>query len=399
MPAEIDVIEQRAAHRIRVADLPTRYYPPATLHGDTLPAGVWTDHSDIDVQAHIYMLRNLQGDARLTHEQITSVLGLRHWRDSYNGARNIGRRRDGDNGRNLAGDLTWRRWNRPRNMRVTPAAPARPGSRLDGSLVARRFGVEIEFDRGTGGYDQRENIVRDCVAAGIRAEIENYNHNTRAHWKMTTDATVSGGEFVSPILAGDTASLDEMRDVIRIVRSHGGVATATVGMHVHHDVSDFVTPESRQALVDTLQNVQHAMSRFVLPARINGGSSHAGHLLTDGEFDRIRTNVRNIVPGANPGTYNDSANTVSRYRFFNVEGPMNKYGTVEFRALGATLHAGKVRVWVRVGQAVIEAARQGVLFNRGCSPRELCDTLTAANLLGPRTADKFVAECTRRYPV
>jgi Putative amidoligase enzyme len=395
----LDVRYTRNVHDITMSNLPTRYYAPTVLHGDTVPAGVWTDHGSRDVQDIVYRLRNLQGDDRLTHEEITAVLGLRHWRDSYNAARNVGRRRDGDSGRNTAGELTWRRWNRQRNMRHTPAAPARPGARADGSLVSRRFGIEIEFNRGTGDYDQRQNILRDCTTAGIRCQEENYNHHTRPHWKMTTDATVTGGEFVSPIMAGDTASLDEVRDVIRIIRSNGGESTQTVGMHVHHDVTDFTTPAMRVALIDALEGAEHALAQFVLPARADGLTSCGSGRYRTGEWTAMRARVGTITPGSEAHLSNHEYTAVDRYRFFNIGTPMRKYGTVEFRGLGATLHAGKVRVWVRMGQAVIEAARQGYSIPVGCTPRELADRLISFGLLGRQTADKFVSECARRHPV
>lgn len=234
MPAAIDqtiaVADAIAQLGWDVGSLPMRFYPAATLHGDTMPEGYWVDHNADDVQRLVYALRNMQGETRLGHESIAAALGLRHWRDSYNAARNIGRRRDGDQGRNAAGELTWRRWNRPRNMVRNAAAPARDGARPDGSLVARRFGIEVEFNQGTGGYSQRGDIVADLNAAGILAEVESYNHQTRPHWKMTTDATVTGGELVSPIMAGDTASLDEVRDVLRIVKARGAESTQTVGI-------------------------------------------------------------------------------------------------------------------------------------------------------------------------
>jgi hypothetical protein len=396
MPNEIDPRLIRAEYGILTGTLPTRDYPATVLHGDSVPAGVWVNHGDRRVTGLIYELRNRQGDEALTHEQIRDVLGLRHWRDSYNGARNEGRRRDGDNGRNAAGELTWRAWNR-RNMRNAPAAPHRPGSRPDGSLVTRRFGIELEFNSGTySGYDMRGDIVRTVTGMGISATVEAWNHNTRPHWKMTTDATVTGGEFVSPIMAGDTASLDEVRDIIRVIRDHGGVSTQTVGMHVHHDVTDFTTPAMRVRLVDALEASEHALSRFVLPARINGGISCGASTMRGGEWATVRANVQGITPGTDPGL-SQYHGPVDRYRFFNVCAPMRKYGTVEFRGLGATLHAGKMRVWVRMGQAIVEAARLGVTIPTACSPQVLVDTLVAANLLGRQTGVKFVAECGRRH--
>jgi hypothetical protein len=368
-------------------------------HPPYAPSGIYTDHRDPAVESAAYrlrdrLLREQAGASQATLEPLATEFGLRHWRDAYNTVRNVGRRLTGESGRDANGELRWRRWNSPRNMRHTPAAPARPGARPDGSLVARRFGVEVEYDHPRGG--DRSAIVADLVSQGINAQVEQYNHNTRPHWKMTTDATVSGGEIVSPIMAGDTASLDEVRDVIRTVKAHGGTASRSVGMHVHHDVTDFTTPELRARLVDTLQASERAMGEYVLQARVTGLSSHAGSYLTASDWNTVRREVQHLTPGSDPSGSNWSGSSVSRYSFYNVTIPMRKYGTVEFRGLGGTLNPGKVRVWIRMGQALIEAARLGVVIPMGVTSQDLAAILVEHNLLGQQTAARFVAECDRR---
>lgn len=368
-------------------------------HPPYAPDGIYVDHRDPRVESAAYelrdrLLREQAGASQATLEPLATQFGLRHWRDAYNTVRNVGRRITGESGRDIDGELRWRRWNAPRNMRQSPAAPARPGARGDGSLVARRFGIEIEYNATS--YNSRDAIVRDLVAAGIPAQVEGYNHNTRPHWKMTTDATVTGGELVSPIMAGDTASLDEVRDAIRIVKANGGTTAMTVGMHVHHDVTDFTTPQMRVRLVDTLRCAERAMMAYVPANRTNGMISHGAVALTPTDWDRVTAAVRNITPGARPGNSNYDDSVVTRAAFFNITAPMWKYGTVEFRGLGATLHAGKVRVWVRMGQALIEAARQGIDIIPGATPEQLASTLRSAGLIGANTAAKFCAECARR---
>ena len=371
--------------------------------------GVYVDHRDPAVEQAAYelrdrLLRENEGASQATLEPLAVAFGLRHWRDAYNTVRNVGRRAGAgtgnESGRDSDGELRWRRWNAPRNMRQTQgAAPARQGSRGDSSLVVRRFGVEIEFNRGTGGYGQREAIVEEMTALGINAVVEHYNHTTRPHWKMTTDATVTGGELVSPIMAGDTASLDETRDAIRAVKNGGGATGRSVGMHVHHDVTDFTTAAMRERLIDALQASEVAMSKFIPPSRANGSTSCGAAMMSTGEWARVRNAVGSITPGSNPNGYHDSGSSVTRYRFWNVEGPMRKYGSIEARGLGGTLHAGKVRVWVRMGQAIVEAARQGVTLPANATPQELVDTLRTANLIGSRTGSRFVGECQRRSSV
>ena len=384
------------------ANLPTAWFDARTftVNGqvETVPPGIYTDPAASLVEGTVYDLRDRREDERLTHAEIAERLNLGHWRISYNVARNLGRRRDGENGRDYNGDLTYRSWNQPRNMRTSPAAPARQGSRSDSSLVAGMFGIEIEFNAGHGAYGStvRHDAVTAMQGQGISVVEEHYNHTTRPHWKMTTDATVTGGECVSPIMAGDTASLDEVRDVIRAIKAAGGTTASTVGMHVHHNVTHFTTEASRRHLIRTLANVEGALAAYVLPVRAEGTTSCGAGLWRSGEAARLEA-VAAYEPGATPNITNyGSVTGVDRYRFFNIDTPIRKYGTVEFRGLGGTLHAGKVRVWVRMGQAVIEAARLGMDFAPDTTPDELVTALRDAGLIGRRTGEKFLAEVARR---
>ena len=66
----------------------------------------------------------------------------------------------------------------------------------------RNFGIEIEAYNCT-----RERLARELTAAGIRVEVEGYNHTDHTdHWKLVTDSSLSGNntfELVSPILHGE----------------------------------------------------------------------------------------------------------------------------------------------------------------------------------------------------
>ena len=381
-------------------DLPQRWQESTEIRGDWCPAGVFTDWQSEEARELVYRLRT--SGARPTHRNIALAYGFQHWLFSYRAQDCQARRlsRDTVRGRaEHAGSADNRSWSTARHGReASEVSPTRPNSRGNTSLVSGMFGIEIEFNRRDNRYSDevRRDAVATMVAQGIAARVVNYEHTVRPYWKMTTDATVTGGECVSPILAGDTASLDEVRDVIKAIKDAGGITRHDVGMHIHHNVMDFTTPEMRNRLVNTLESTQHALSQYVMQERISNYARCGATLSSGTEFDAIRRSVRHMTPGQSPNASQASGNSGSRYRFFNIDGPMHKYGSVEFRGLGGTLHAGKVRVWVRMGQAVIEHARLGHTMPMGLTPEGLVDELRSHNLLGRKTGERFLAEVTRR---
>ena len=159
---------------------------------------------------------------------------------------------------------------------------------------------------------------------------------------------------------------------------------------------DFTTPEMRNRLVNTLEATQHALSKYVMSERLDTYARCGATIATGAEFDSIRRSVRHMTPGQAPNSSQGAGNSGSRYRFFNIDGPMHKYGSVKFRGLGGTFHSGKVRVWVRMGQAVIEHARLGHTMPINITPEGLVDELRSHNLLGRKTGERFLAEVTRR---
>jgi hypothetical protein len=264
--------------------------------------------------------------------------------------------------------------------------------------IARRFGIEIEFNRGSGCWTQQQDIVRTLTTTGINAVVESYNHAVRSHWKMTTDATVTGGEIVSPIMNGTSASIDEVREVLRAVKAHGGSTGSNVGMHVHHDVTDFSHDQMR-VLVANLRDAQSALAGYVPAARTNGSNMYGARRISDNGWVSLAAAVDNgsLLPvnlHRSAGNRNYGC-PVSRYSFFNFNSVLT-YGTVEFRGLGNTLNPIKVRTWVEVGQAVIEFSRRGFVFGGTVTAQSMVDELVARVGLNTVAAERFVAEVARR---
>ena len=226
--------------------------------------------------------------------------------------------------------------------------------RVAPGLINRRFGIEIEFNRSNDCDlyvdDMQEAIAQACRDQGLQARVERYNHNTLRWWKMTTDSTVSGGEFVSPPMRTETG-LQQVKIALDAVKDNGGSTADNVGMHVHHDVTDF-TREQIRHLVRVLRVWERPVMAFVPAHRWRGGNTCGASILGQYEWDWLeaesltprRSDGRGFVPHG-------------RYWSINFE-PVMTYGTVEFRGLGHTLSYAKVDPWVRVTQAIVEYARR-----------------------------------------
>ena len=52
-------------------------------------------------------------------------------------------------------------------------------------------------------HGSKAEVCRALRRSGVECQTEGYNHMTRTHWKIVSDASVEGGfEVVSPVLKG-----------------------------------------------------------------------------------------------------------------------------------------------------------------------------------------------------
>ena len=246
-----------------------------------------------------------------------------------------------------------------------------------------RFGIEIEFDQGN-----RHDIMQMLQRAGICCLDTGYTHEVTRFWKMTTDATVTGGELVSPIMRGDDESIDLVRQAIRLVKEGGGVTSRNVGMHVHLDVTQFTTAQLK-ALVKNLQRTEMLLAGFVPSHRYDGSNGCGASLMQGSEWDALHEWVANVDAAERERSRHNREGSapVTRYRSFNFNSLLT-YGTVECRLLGHTLNTVKVRTWIRALQSIIEASRR-----RCAVPTNRTDILTWLTEFGLETehADAFRA--------
>jgi len=361
-------------------EAPTQWYPMApefrripqpapTLWAD-VPGGQYANHRDPVVAAAAYCWRQ----AGLTYQQVADRCQIQTFRMAEQAVARYARQ-----------------WGQ---------APRRSFRRQSRTVTARRFGIELEFNAARySGPGIRAEVVNDLVANGIRAAVEHYNHDVRPHWKMTTDATVSGGECVSPIMDGTPASVEEVLQVIRTIKARGGTTGRNVGMHVHHDVNDF-TGDDMTRLVGTMRHLQNALVAYVPRHRYDGSNSYGARMIREREWDMLAEAVRQgqMLPAAvRTRAARNGSCPVSRYSAVNWNSVLT-YGTVEIRLLGHTLNTAKVKTWIEATTAIFRAVKAGAEVTTPMTPAEMADWLVQNGGLSRRTADRYVAVCATRNP-
>ena len=216
----------------------------------------------------------------------------------------------------------------------------------------RTFGIEIEFFLGRsnrrGAY---ANEVAQAVRnQGIDCQVEGYNHHTRPHWKIVTDASVNyeGLEIVSPILKGEEG-LEELNKVLKGLNEAGAKVDRTCGIHVHHDAGDFT--------LRTFKNIYGLYARYEdsideLVARSRRGSQNRFCQSPRTNLDRLQAakSVDEIIDQVYP----------SRYIKLNCQS-YRRIGTIEFRQHGGSTDFEKLSNWIIFTQMMVERAVNGTI--------------------------------------
>lgn len=225
--------------------------------------------------------------------------------------------------------------------------------------MTRTFGVEIECI----GTQSRDTIAQKITEAGIPCYSEGYNHLTRNHWKIVTDASVGYGrgmEIVSPILSGENG-FDQIRKVCDVLTAEGCTVNVSCGLHVHIGAADFTLQQ-----IKTFSKWYIKFEDFfdlIMPKSRRGisnryvGSNRAIHGAYTSE-DSVNRAFQ-AIDGAR--TMLDLQYAVCRNNRFHKLNLMafNVHGTVEFRQHSGTTEAAKVINWVKLLLAMVEEGKDG----------------------------------------
>ena len=219
------------------------------------------------------------------------------------------------------------------------------------SQYNRTFGVEVEFFGITQGVANRA-----LLSAGLLSQIEDYNHLTRPHWKLTTDASVNssgtgkgvGLEMVSPVLQGPDG-FAQLATAVKALLNAGAKVDKTCGIHVHIGADGLTGLDIMRVIDIYTQNSNHIhtvlaasrhATRWAKPYG-NAELSHARTVLTGATTNTILRTVAN--------------RNFDRYQTVNVTS-YAKYGTLEFRQHQGSLNGEKIASWVKFVMSLTDRA-------------------------------------------
>jgi hypothetical protein len=191
--------------------------------------------------------------------------------------------------------------------------------------------MELTFPRGT----RREEIGSALMREGL------------TNWRVKSDASLSGNgwEIVSPPLSGDDG-MEQLRKACRALNAIGASVNASCGLHVHHEIGDLTVDGVKRLARGWAEN-QGILDGLVSRSRRSiNRHTYCGSLQPDEVLliERARTlqDIRHL--------------RISRYRSLNMAA-YGRHGTVEVRQHQGTSNFAKIRSWVHLGQALVDAAR------------------------------------------
>ena len=230
-----------------------------------------------------------------------------------------------------------------------------------------KFGIEIETIRRT----------RQCVAEAIQSVVGDQVRHTGTPacydpwdvtdnqgrvWKVVADSSLNmvashlRAEVVSPVLTYQ--DIPELQKVVRAVRNLAGAKVdSRCGIHIHLDASAF---DGRK--LANLAKIVYKQEELIIRALGLGGTRLAQYCRPTRddfirEIERRRPRTREQLNRLWYGYRNSSPMhyDATRYHLLNLHSVWYR-GTIEIRAFGGTLHAGKVKAYIQLCLALAAKA-------------------------------------------
>jgi hypothetical protein len=241
------------------------------------------------------------------------------------------------------------------------------------SVFNRRFGIEIE------AYGcNKERVATELRAAGIACHTEGYNHDTRNHWKIITDGSLSGDntfEIVSPVLEGESG-LEQVKTVSRVLVNLRVKINKTCGLHVHFDAAS-MNLTTWKNLILNYAALEPIIDTMMPQSRRGNQNTYCKSLKITNLTSKIE-NASNINQLTN--IYGE------RYYKINTKA-YARHRTVEFRQHSGTIESEKITNWILFLHNLVDYSQQHKLENPNFDSLKLFNQESVTNFYHNRIQD------------
>lgn len=221
-------------------------------------------------------------------------------------------------------------------------------TRFQISSFNKKFGIEIEAYNVT-----RPKLVSALRSLGVAVESESYNHDSRNHWKIVSDASINGQlgfELVSPILQGE-AGLEEVAKVCQALKTTNAYINKSCGFHVHFDARE-MNLNSWKNLYKNYASLENTIDSFMPVSRRANNNTYCKSLKVanlNRSLDQATslTKIEDIFGGS---------------RYFKIN-PIShrRHNTVEFRQHSGTVEFEKISNWLRFLHNLVDYSKTKVI--------------------------------------
>lgn len=243
----------------------------------------------------------------------------------------------------------WKKWNAQFEA-VSQQAIALPFE----FTFNRTFGIELEIYGAS-----RDRLVNEFRIAGLSLVSEEYNHNTRNHWKIVRDGSITGDngcEIVSPVLKSFDG-IEQIKKACIALNKAGAKVNNSCGFHVHFGVTDFNLDNFKNLLLSHIE-VEKTFDSIVPASRRENTNTYCKSLTSIAS-----SKTQAIAKIKNAQTVSSLISIFpQRYVKLNLQS-YNRQGTVEFRQHSGTTTFSKIKNWILICARLIEYSKQNGLVN------------------------------------
>ena len=253
-------------------------------------------------------------------------------------------------------------------------------------MLNTRFGIEIEFTGIT--RKQAGKVIADYFNTHVYEADDYYNSKiiTQADgrkWKVLYDGSIrcqrkkngvvegatslSSCELVSPILTYEE-DIENLQELIRLLRKAGAFANETCGIHIHLDGADHTV----RSIKNFINIIASKNDLFYKALEIKEERMRYCKKMDERLIERINEKKPKTMTELEDiwyygyGERRERHYHASRYHFLNLHSFFTGNHTVELRGFNSELHAGKIRSYIVLALALNKQA----LTQKAASPKK-----------------------------